>query len=106
MSTQPAEPGNLEEMTFEEALRELEQIVARQTEAISNLKIDKVTVWDSGNGDSGKVAVSAMSAAYPTSCSRAMSADINQQQATATRPELVAALGRHAREANAPGRGQ
>ena len=35
-------------------IEKLEQIVARQTEAISNLKIDKVTVWDSGSGDSGK----------------------------------------------------
>ena len=29
----------------------LEQIVTLQVEAIKNLKIDKITVWDSGNGD-------------------------------------------------------
>ena len=34
-------------------IEKLEQIVARQAEAISNLKIDKVTVWDSAGG-SGK----------------------------------------------------
>ena len=28
----------------------MEAIVAKQVEAISNLKIDKITVWDSGNG--------------------------------------------------------
>jgi flotillin len=28
--------------------------VATQVEAIKNLKIDKVTVWDSGTGESGK----------------------------------------------------
>ena len=31
----------------------IEEIVARQTEAISNLQIDKITVWDSGNGGEG-----------------------------------------------------
>jgi Uncharacterized protein conserved in bacteria len=31
----------------------LEEIVKIQVEAIKNLKIDKVTVWDSGNGTSG-----------------------------------------------------
>jgi flotillin len=33
----------------------IEQIVAMQVEAIKNIKIDKVTVWDSagGNGDGG-----------------------------------------------------
>jgi flotillin len=34
-------------------VEKIEQIVARQTEAISNLKIDKITVWDSGNGGEG-----------------------------------------------------
>ena len=33
-------------------VEKIEQIVARQTEAISNLKIDKITVWDSGAGGS------------------------------------------------------
>jgi flotillin len=35
-------------------VEKIEQIVARQTEAISNLKIDKITVWDSGNGNGGE----------------------------------------------------
>ena len=34
-------------------LEKLEELVAKQTEAMSNLKIDKITVWDSG-GDSDK----------------------------------------------------
>ncbi len=34
-------------------IEKIEEIVARQVEAISNLKIDKITVWDSGSGDSG-----------------------------------------------------
>ena len=34
-------------------VEEIEEIVARQTEAISNLKIDKITVWDSGTGGEG-----------------------------------------------------
>ena len=33
-------------------VEKIEELVARQTEAISNLKIDKITVWDSGNGGS------------------------------------------------------
>jgi flotillin len=32
-------------------IEKIEEIVARQVEAIQNLKIDKITVWDSGNGD-------------------------------------------------------
>lgn len=32
-------------------LEKLETLVAKQTEAISNLKIDKITVWESGAGD-------------------------------------------------------
>ncbi len=32
-------------------IEKLEDIVARQAQAISNLKIDKVTVWDSAGGD-------------------------------------------------------
>lgn len=31
----------------------IEQIVTLQVEAIKNIKIEKVTVWDSGNGDKG-----------------------------------------------------
>ena len=33
-------------------VEKIEQIVARQTEAIANLQIDKITVWDSGTGGS------------------------------------------------------
>ncbi len=32
----------------------IEQLVAEQVEAIKNIKIDKVTVWDSGEGKDGK----------------------------------------------------
>ncbi|MDW7691553.1 SPFH domain-containing protein [Flammeovirgaceae bacterium SG7u.111] len=32
-------------------LEKMEELVAKQTDAISNLKIDKITVWDSGNGN-------------------------------------------------------
>ena len=31
-------------------VEKIESLVAKQTEAIANLKIDKITVWDSGNG--------------------------------------------------------
>ena len=31
----------------------LEELVKTQVEAIKNLKIDKITVWDSGNGKEG-----------------------------------------------------
>jgi flotillin len=34
-------------------IEKIEEIVARQVEAIQNLKIDKITVWDSGNGAGG-----------------------------------------------------
>ncbi len=34
-------------------IEKLEEIIGRQVEAISNLKIDKITVWDSGNGEKG-----------------------------------------------------
>lgn len=34
-------------------IEKMEAIVAKQVEAISNLKIDKITVWDSGNGIGG-----------------------------------------------------
>jgi hypothetical protein len=33
---------------------QLPQLVAEQVKAIANLKIDKVTVWDSGKGEGGK----------------------------------------------------
>jgi flotillin len=31
-------------------VEKIEEIVSRQVEAMRDLKIDKVTVWDSGNG--------------------------------------------------------
>jgi len=34
-------------------IEKLEELVSRQVEAISNLKIDKITVWDSGGDSSG-----------------------------------------------------
>jgi len=34
-------------------IEKLEDIVARQTEAISKIKIDKITVWDSAGGEKG-----------------------------------------------------
>ena len=34
-------------------VEKIEEIVARQTEAIANLQIDKIAVWDSGNGGEG-----------------------------------------------------
>ena len=34
----------------------IEQLVAEQVEAIKNVKIDKVTVWDGGAGKDGKSA--------------------------------------------------
>ncbi len=37
-------------------IEKIEEIVKTQVEAIKNLKIDKVTVWDSGNGDSSSTA--------------------------------------------------
>lgn len=37
-------------------VEKLEAMVAMQVEAIKNLKIDKITVWDSGNGDSSSTA--------------------------------------------------
>ena len=35
-------------------VEKIEEIVARQVEAISNLQIDKITVWDSAGGGSGE----------------------------------------------------
>ena len=39
-------------------IEKLEQIVQLQAEAIKNIKIDKVTVWDGGNAKDGKTATS------------------------------------------------
>ena len=35
-------------------IEKLPDLVKTQVEAVKNLKIDKVTVWDSGNGSDGK----------------------------------------------------
>jgi flotillin len=35
-------------------IEKLQEIVALQTEAIKNIKIDKVTVWDGGSNANGK----------------------------------------------------
>jgi len=37
-------------------VEKIEEIVKLQTEAIKNIKIDKITVWDSANGDSSSTA--------------------------------------------------
>ncbi|MBZ0165602.1 MAG: flotillin family protein, partial [Candidatus Omnitrophica bacterium] len=42
-------------------VEKLEKIVQLQTEAIKNIKIDKVTVWDSGNGEKGSSTANFMS---------------------------------------------
>ena len=34
-------------------MEKLDQLVKLQAEAIKNLKIDKITVWDSGTGEKG-----------------------------------------------------
>ncbi len=34
-------------------LEQLDTLVSRQTEALANLKIDKITIWDSGSGPNG-----------------------------------------------------
>ena len=42
-------------------VEKLEEIVQLQTEAIRNIKIDKVTVWDSGNSEKGSSTANFMS---------------------------------------------
>ncbi len=42
-------------------VEKLEEIVKLQTEAIKNIKIDKITVWDSGNGEKGSSTANFMS---------------------------------------------
>ena len=39
-------------------IEKLEQLVQLQAEAIKNIKIDKVTVWDGGKNEDGKTATS------------------------------------------------
>ncbi len=46
--------GNPELASLLMATEQLPSLVESQVKAISNLKIDKVTVWDSGNGADGK----------------------------------------------------
>lgn len=45
--------GNPREAATMLLVEKMEEMVKLQTEAIKNLKIDKITVWDSGNGDKG-----------------------------------------------------
>ncbi|MCE5185396.1 MAG: hypothetical protein LLF76_04640 [Planctomycetaceae bacterium] len=42
-------------------IEKIEDIVGRQVEAIKNLKIDKITVWDSGSSDKGSSTANFMS---------------------------------------------
>jgi flotillin len=42
-------------------VEKLEEIVKLQTEVIKNIKIDKITVWDSGNGENGSSTANFMS---------------------------------------------
>ena len=42
-------------------LEQIEEIVGKQVEAISNLKIDKITVWDSGGNGQGSSTANFMS---------------------------------------------
>ncbi|MBE7558302.1 hypothetical protein HS125_04905 [bacterium] len=48
-------------------IEKIEEIVARQVEAIKNLKIDKITVWDSGgaNGSSTSSFISSLIKSLP-----------------------------------------
>ena len=59
-------PGGAQQMLVTELLP---QLVREQVQAISNLKIDKITVWDSGKGTDGKTStanfLSGMAGAVP-----------------------------------------
>ncbi|MDR2870905.1 MAG: hypothetical protein LBV04_10685 [Deferribacteraceae bacterium] len=46
--------GNAEQASMLMIVDKLPQLVATQVEAIKNLKIDKITVWDSGTGANGE----------------------------------------------------
>ncbi|MFP6885947.1 MAG: SPFH domain-containing protein [Opitutales bacterium] len=46
--------GGADEATILLVTEQLPQLIAEQVKAISNLKIDSVTVWDSGKGEGGK----------------------------------------------------
>ena len=46
--------GAADDATLLLVTEQLPQLIEEQVKAISNLKIDKVTVWDSGKGDGGK----------------------------------------------------
>jgi flotillin len=45
--------GNAQAASTFLMIEKLEELVSRQVEAISNLKIDKITVWDSGSNGEG-----------------------------------------------------
>ncbi len=51
-------------------IEKIEQIVARQVEAIQNLKIDKITVWDSGAAADGAPPPPTSSPASSRACRR------------------------------------
>ncbi|MGF6907156.1 flotillin family protein [Fusobacterium sp. PH5-44] len=53
-----AASGNAKEAAMLMISDKIEDLVATQVEAIKNLKIDKVTVWDSGSGKDGTSATS------------------------------------------------
>ena len=59
-------PGGAQQMLVTELLP---QLVREQVQAIANLKIDKITVWDSGGGADGKTStanfLSGMAGAVP-----------------------------------------
>ena len=59
-------PGGAQQMLVTELLP---QLVREQVQAIANLKIDKITVWDSGKGADGKTStanfLSGMAGAVP-----------------------------------------
>ena len=46
--------GNASEAVRLMVADKLEELMKIQVEAIKNIKIDKVTVWDGGNGENGK----------------------------------------------------
>ena len=46
--------NNVKDVATMLLVEKLEEIVKLQTEAIKNIKIDKITVWDSGHGTEGK----------------------------------------------------
>ena len=53
--------GNTKDAATLLMVEKLEEIVKLQTEVIKNIKIDKITVWDSGNGENGSSTANFMS---------------------------------------------